>query len=308
MKWRLLSIIVLSGLLIFNQSCLDSVQLSVNTADTDNSNSGDQTISVGDFFCISKDSSGNPESWYIVSKDTDAADIPQDDVAGIVFTVNSSRIGSLEKQTLAEKGVTEPHGLVIALNNADRWKYWGSNSTQICSDSDRITNNSQSYADINGLKKTQAVWNHSSYISDPTTFRAFYLIEQCNNGENDYVPAAPGNTTGWYMPAIGSFWDLIENVGGYSLSTFKYGTYNEQVTVWSASALNKLDASLEKLDNSYAFTASGSIMRYCTASERGSVRILALDLGGSGIETQINIESRDKQVSGGFLVRPILAF
>lgn len=316
MKQKLLSILVLAGLLIFNQSCLDNLQFTRSSStiiNPDDSGSDDneeeqEVISVGDFFCISKDSSGNPESWYIVSKDTDAADIPQDDVAGIVFTVNSSRIGSLEKQTLANKGVTEPHGLVIALNNADRWKYWGTSYTQIGSSSDLISVNSQSYADINGLEKTQAVWNHSLYTSDPTTFRSFYLIEQCNNGENDYVPVAPSNTTGWYLPAIGNLWDLIENLGGYSLSSFKSGTYNNYVTIWSESALNNLDASLEKLDNSYAFTASGSIMRYCTSSEASSTNVMALDLGGSGSETRIHIQSRDKQVSGGFLVRPILAF
>lgn len=260
-------------------------------------------ISVGDYFCKTTDSSGESE-WYLVSKEKSSGEIPYNDVIGIVFSTDTSRIGELEKQTLSDAGVTEPRGLVIAVKNAASGVAWGTAQLINSSSLDRVMYNYQAYADVNGLKNTQTIWNYESYSS--TDFPAFDAVQQCNSGSNSNVPSAPDNTTGWFMPSTGNLWDLIENVGGYSLERYYNSTSANYVNVNSASAISNINASLQNLASADPIASSDELRLYCTSSEENNSTVNSLYLGGSA--NQIYFIGVDKQISGGYLVRPVLAF
>lgn len=312
-KQKFLSFLAIVVLLIFNQACLGNSHITVNNSGTgnldSNNNSSDNSsedlvISVGDFFCISTNSSGNLE-WYIVSKDTDAADIPQEDVAGIVFSTDVSRIGEEEKAALLKSGVS-PHGLVIAVKNATSGVVWGPSTIQVNSNSNLVSTNAQSYVDIEGKANTQTVWSHGSYNS--SDFPGFYAIQQCNSGLNSNVPRAPSNTTGWYLPSVGQLWDFIENLAQFPLSGYRQDSETYLNITNASSVISNLDASIEKLEDADSFTSriSGQLGYFATSSEVSAGNIKALAIYSTG---QIYFNSMAKAgVSTGYDIRPVLAF
>ncbi len=120
-------------------------------------------------------------------------------VIGIVFQTNPRRIGQVEKDALAAKGVSEPHGLVMSIKNAATSVKW-SNSYQdtALEDCPTIADN---YKDISGLKNTTT-------IGTGDEFPAFKAIDDFN-GDNP----VPSNATQWFLPSSGQLWDLIEILG-----------------------------------------------------------------------------------------------
>lgn len=120
-------------------------------------------------------------------------------VIGIVFQTNPRRIGQAEKDALAAKGVSEPHGLVMSIKNAATSVKW-SNSYQdtALEDCPTIADN---YKDISGLKNTTT-------IGTGDEFPAFKAIDDFN-GDNP----VPSNATQWFLPSSGQLWDLIEILG-----------------------------------------------------------------------------------------------
>lgn len=120
-------------------------------------------------------------------------------VIGIVFQTNPRRIGQAEKDALAAKGVSEPHGLVMSIKNADTSVKW-SNSYQdtALEDCPTIADN---YKDISGLKNTTT-------IGTGDEFPAFKAIADFNGGN-----PVPSNATQWFLPSSGQLWDLIEILG-----------------------------------------------------------------------------------------------
>ena len=120
-------------------------------------------------------------------------------VIGIVFQTNPWRIGQAEKDALAAKGVSEPHGLVMSIKNAATSVKW-SNSNQ-----DTALDNCQTFADIykdiSGLKNTIT-------IGTGDEFPAFKAIADFNGGN-----PVPSNATQWFLPSAGQLWDLMENLG-----------------------------------------------------------------------------------------------
>ena len=120
-------------------------------------------------------------------------------VIGIVFQTNPRRIGQAEKDALAAKGVSEPHGLVMSIKNAATSVKW-SNSYQdtALEDCPTIADN---YKDISCLKNTTT-------IGTGDEFPAFKAIDDFN-GDNP----VPSNATQWFLPSSGQLWDLIEILG-----------------------------------------------------------------------------------------------
>ena len=94
-------------------------------------------------------------------------------VIGIVFQTNPRRIGQAEKDALAAKGVSEPHGLVMSIKNAATSVKW-SNSYQDTALEDCKTI-ADGYKDISGLKNTTT-------IGTGDEFPAFKAIDDFNGG------------------------------------------------------------------------------------------------------------------------------
>ena len=153
------------------------------------------TLQVGDYFLAD----GN-----LLSKDAAAEMVAQAEVAGIVFQTAPSRIGEGEKNALGG----EAHGLVLAAKNAATNVQWGPYGTDI-PDLPNITTVAACYGDIDGYSNTHTVWAFDGYTANPADYPAFRAVADFNT-----THAAPGNTTGWFMPSAGQLWDVLEHLGG----------------------------------------------------------------------------------------------
>lgn len=137
-------------------------------------------------------------------------------VVGIVFQTDPERVGAAEKEALATKGVTRPHGLVMAVKNAAHNLSWSSNSLYEVTSATVCPTIADCYNDISGLKNTRAVYALGNYTSDKGNYPAFKAIEDFN-ADN----AAPENATEWFMPSEGQLWDLLENLGNVKILRLK---------------------------------------------------------------------------------------
>ena len=80
----------------------------------------DKYIQVGDFYCKNASNEG-----YLIPADASLSDAQQKACIGIVFSTDVSRIGTKATELLSSKGVTTPHGLVMALTDASSGCQWG---------------------------------------------------------------------------------------------------------------------------------------------------------------------------------------
>lgn len=136
-------------------------------------------------------------------------DLPN--VIGIVFQTDQSRIGDVEKSTLQGKGITA-HGLVMSVKNVGGSYKWSTTKTQDES-IQNIHSLKDAYLDINGLRNYNAV----AKSDDHPAFKAVA----------DFDVEAPVTSTGWYLPSIGQWWDIVANLGG--MSTFMFPQQTDDV-------------------------------------------------------------------------------
>lgn len=131
-------------------------------------------------------------------------------VVGVVFQTDPNRIGTAEKEALAQKGVSSPHGLVMCIKMVSKEKLVFAPKLD-----DPIPgmvllpnggSNAEAYKAIEGLKQYQAF---KAYQPDLTDFPAYAALEKFRS-----TFPAPEQSTGWYIPAIGNWWDIIRNLVG----------------------------------------------------------------------------------------------
>lgn len=129
---------------------------------------------------------------------------PTKTVIGIVFQTDPARIGQAEKEALKEKGVTEPHGLVMALKNAGMTLAWGplgkDEGLTKCATKEDCDN------DISGLGNCDYIRRVRGNFDNYPAFKAA--------DEYNTACTAPAKTTGWYLPATGQLYDLFRNLAG----------------------------------------------------------------------------------------------
>ena len=128
-------------------------------------------------------------------------------VVGIVFQTDPDRIGQAEKEALAAKGVSAPHGLVMAVKTAATGIEWGL-SYSYDEGLTKCVTKAQCYNDISGLGNYAYIRdNHAGFSIE--RFPAFKAADDYNT-----ICPVTGATTGWYLPACGQCWDLVQNLGG----------------------------------------------------------------------------------------------
>ena len=154
-------------------------------------------VKVGDFYYAD----GTWSSTY-----TNNASNP---CIGIVFQTDPSRIGAKEKEALAAKGITTPHGLVIALKKAATYKHWNTGETADIPGLTNCTTPDEYNADINGLYNYTTVLSYAERNSKLNNYTAFKAVKE-------YAVTAPKKTTGWYLPSVGQLYDFFVNLGGLS--------------------------------------------------------------------------------------------
>ena len=132
-------------------------------------------------------------------------------VVGIVFQTDKSRIGAKEKEKLG--GEDKAHGLVMALKNTATDIQWSQEEKNL-EDVKDCWSKSEIYSDISGLHNYTKILDHANSIGGIEAYPAFEAVEKWNDmySINEYRP--PRNTTGWFIPSSGQWWDILQNLGG----------------------------------------------------------------------------------------------
>lgn len=221
---------------------------------------------------------------------------------GIVFTTDQSRIGDGAKAALTAKGIL-PHGLVIALTNATSGEPHWSNKEVNESGLTETDNLQKMYQNVDGYAEThQIIDNNDALQSDYT---AFYFVSRYGmavSGTEKY--AAPVKSTGWFMPSIGQWWDIMRNLGGISaLDNYKDNTSDVHIRLdnQGRTARNNINASLSKIPGAGTI---GQDDCFWTSSEFNEKKAIGVYFISDG---SFYFLSNYKSMLI-FYVRPILAF
>lgn len=157
---------------------------------------------IGDFYCTRN----NGAEGYLIPKEADEETVQAATVVGIVFQTAPNRIGEVEKEALTAKGISEPHGLVISVKVATKGT-WGPLNTD--EGLKKCESKASNYNDISGYGNCEHIRSNRGGFDDYPAFKAA-------NGYNTDCPV-PATTTGWYLPASGQCWDILQNLGGCSV-------------------------------------------------------------------------------------------
>lgn len=152
---------------------------------------------------ISIDSNGKNAQWA----DAKPAPVEGKTVIGIVFQTDPARFSD------DENNAGYNHGLVFCLKSAHGDK---STETRYAFDDERIDflggrkYGSSWYGDLSGYTTNKRVL--SNFVGELNQVPAFDFVH------TDFSPAAPANTSGWFIPSIGQLWDFVVNLGGIGVA------------------------------------------------------------------------------------------
>jgi hypothetical protein len=161
------------------------------------------TTNVGDYYF-------NDGSWGTLAVHATSAVSP----IGVIFSNSPNAI---------DKGYGWKHGYAMALTNASASSlYW---STYTSTDEAGDTFGNYTYADYtgdyttfivnkDGYSETHAIRNKTTYSQN--TYPAFwYTLNYGTSLESGTtVYAAPAGSSGWFIPSVGQWWDILINLGG----------------------------------------------------------------------------------------------
>lgn len=153
---------------------------------------------IGDFYCT-KD---NGTTGYLIPKEADETTVQAATVVGIVFQTDKSRIGQAEKNALG--GKDKVHGLVMSVKNIATRQAWS-----LFHKDEGLTTcktKADNYNDISGYGNCEHIRVNRGNFDRYPAFKAA-------DGYNTTCPV-PTTTTGWYLPASGQWWDILQNLGG----------------------------------------------------------------------------------------------
>lgn len=153
---------------------------------------------IGDFYCTKN----NGTTGYLIPKEADETTVQAAKVVGIVFQTDKSRIGAKEKEKLGGEG--NVHGLVMAVKNIATRQAWG-----LFGMDEGLTTcrtKADNYNDISGYGNCEHIRTNCGNFDSYPAFKAAYDY-------NTTCPV-PATTTGWYLPASGQWWDILQNLGG----------------------------------------------------------------------------------------------
>ena len=241
------------------------------------------TLQVGDFFLAD----GN-----LLPKETEESEVRTVNVVGIVFQTDPKRIGQAEKNKLGGN----VHGLVMAVKNIATWRAWGPYGQD--EGLTKCVTKADNYNDISGYGNCEHIRaNRGSFANYP----AFKAADDYNT-----ICPVPSTTTGWYLPASGQWWDILQNLGGCpALADVTLQTSSDSGDFfWSGQG--DVPAALNAWMGKIA-TASKDIFNdrdwFWSSSEYLDTGVRAWAVYSDGY---VNCNWRNKGFSHG--VRPVLAF
>ena len=179
------------------------------------------TLQMGDYFCKNSD-----DNWYIIPQEA----TPDGNVIGIVFYAgqHSTDTGDYSKSGIGQE---KCHGYVVALTDVHndssdrlRWEYGPGNVYNKAIDASTSTSDWQGYSNslkfhefVNKNENKAAGWEmkHFPAALACETYGNRMLDKDGNdaNGKYDWQKplAAPGNTSGWFLPSRGQLSHLFNN-------------------------------------------------------------------------------------------------
>lgn len=259
-------------------------------------------LQVGDFFM--KDGS-------LIGKDAILTEEQKANCIGIVFQTDENRIGETEKTALGGMA----HGLVMALKNesgsveasagSNRFP-WGKIPTDGNKEISAISGTKQQcYEDMSGLKNSQEIWTKMDGISEDN-YNPFRYAKDFSS-----QVMAPKNTTGWFLPSVGQWWDIFRNLGGCTFLDGEASKDDKVNVVWKPLPGNKkdlmkmLNAQLNKIGGVYVdIFGDRTFDALWSSSEFSYDYVIYLTF----TEAELNITARSKTEGRDSRVRCILAF
>ena len=245
---------------------------------------------IGDFYCTKN----NGTTGYLIPKEADETTVQAAKVVGIVFQTDKSRIGAKEKEKLGGEG--NVHGLVMAVKNIATRQAWG-----LFGMDEGLTTcrtKADNYNDISGYGNCEHIRTNRGNFDSYPAFKAAYDY-------NTTCPV-PATTTGWYLPASGQWWNILQNLGGCpALADVTLQTSSDSGDFfWSGQG--DVPAALNAWMGKIA-TASKDIFNdrdwFWSSSEYLDTGVRAWAVYSDGY---VNCNWRNKGFSHG--VRPVLAF
>ena len=187
----------------------------------------DGTWSDGGLVSINAD--GTNPVWAT----TKPAPIEGKTVIGIVFQTNADRISDADKQ----KGYT--HGYVVACKKAHAAD---KRLTAYCMSGD--------FECLNAKKAASTWYKNIDGSTETATVLTAYAgkINNCPLFDwttTDFQPAAPSNTSGWFVPATGQVWDMLANLCGGEVA--EYLASQQTVTYDATYYVEKKDITYDAL-------------------------------------------------------------
>lgn len=237
---------------------------------------------------------------YFYSDGTFSTDLdPKKEVIGIVFSTDPSRIGEAEREALRTLGIAEPHGLVMAVKKASSGSQWHRERDQHdFAELKNCVTKEDCKNDIDGLHHYNTV---VAYAEKQNGLESYPVFEAVKN----FTVKAPATTTGWYLPAVGQWYDIFANLGGLSgweeaqeksPCDYDWMSQSQEVAARLNARMNLLGA--ERYD---AFNPGGDQWLWSSSEyTAGQSRRWCLDVKG--------IYCRFSNRDYSSIVRPVLAF
>lgn len=238
---------------------------------------------VGDFYC-----KNDKDEGYLIPGDATLTGEQKTACIGIVYCTDIDRFGDAAKKVLKDKGVTTPHGLVMALTNASQCR-WGDNGADENTDGtagppfkDNTSTLQKQYNNVDGYGETH--WILKTYSGDALrdTYSAFYHASRYGTAEAQAQYAVPNATTGWFIPSMGQWWDILSNLGGIDLRGYRTDQ-RDYISISGAAqtAVDNMNKYLEKIEgakkinlNTYFWSSSEYKRSYaCTVYFYSSVSL-----------------------------------
>ena len=138
---------------------------------------------------------------------------------------SDSRMGD-ETYSAVEKldGIDGKHGKALSLKNLSSKKMWASGSaiysSSLTGTLTACERYSDSYSDYDGIGNTQKI----KALSDYNYGSGYYPAVEAVVGYDVFTAT---NTTGWYLPAVGEWFDIIEN-----LCSASFGNLSSSATLY----------------------------------------------------------------------------
>nr|MDE6490463.1 fimbrillin family protein [Muribaculaceae bacterium] len=225
-------------------------------------------LQVGDFFLA---------DGRLLSKDATANEVASADVVGIVYNIDPARIGDAEKQALGGN----VHGSVMAVKEISQpealftWSEEKTDETTIGFPNICGSINAESFriadTDFSGLHYLNLLREKRKQQYDDNMYEAFKYAAEYGSERTDHI-ALLAATTGWYLPTLGQWFDIVRNLcdvplvengilGGNDLFYWKEkGTLLDNIN----KKLEKIPASNKSafLHNRWYWTASAASTQY----------------------------------------------